>query len=415
MAPILVATAPAQQQQQQQQQQVEGVPRPFKRDWDPKWPISDIMTTDVPPMLPGRKINPVVVPVMSPAPVPVGGSLLQAPPSPELSAPGPSKIPGPSTAPKSSVTPTPPPIPRLNARGRKLLPDGPTKRRAQISSTPQNGAQSSISAPKQRAALRQAPASAPAPAPVPASAATPAPAAVQLIAQPAAAAVVNQKSKLKRENEKVRCTCSYCVEKHGPNGKMIAEKTWKEHKRADTTAREGTVQDPKCKKCQKQGYVCIRKETGPCQVCMRMSDVCSFTGDSQRKREVARRERQKEKEKKVANTVTGTPAGPATQHAKQKQGHGSSSQNGKDDGQVPDLPVGSGQQAEQSIFEDHVEDVGENGSHASRSSGLGLRSRTLSISPPPVVRKRSDEVEEDVGGDSGPRAKRRRIAVDKTD
>ncbi|KAJ0328826.1 hypothetical protein COL5a_004611 [Colletotrichum fioriniae] len=401
MAPILIATATATAPAQQQQQQVENKPRPFKRDWDPKWPISDIMTTDVPPMLPGRKINPVIVPVMSPAPVPVEGSLLQAPPSPELSAPGPSETPGPSTVPKSSVTPTPPPIPRLNARGRKLLPDGPTKRRAQTSSTPQNGAQSSISAPKQRAGL--------------VSAATPAPAAIQLIAQPAVVAVVSQKSKLKRENEKVRCTCSYCVEKHGPSGKMIAEKTWKEHKRADTTAKEGTVQDPKCKKCQKQGYVCIRKETGPCQVCMRMSDVCSFTGDSQRKREVARRERQKEKKKKVANTVTGTPADPATQHEKQKQGHVPSSQNGKDDGQVPDLPVGSGQQAEQSIFEDNVEDVGENGSHASRSSGLGLRSRTLSISPPPVVRKRSDEVDEDVGGDSGPRAKRRRIAVDKTD
>ncbi|KAK1546136.1 hypothetical protein CPAR01_00103 [Colletotrichum paranaense] len=246
MAPILVATVPA----QQQQQQVEGGPRRFERTWDPKCPIDDIMNTDMSPVLPKREFNPVIVPVMSPAPV--GGSLLQAPPSPQLSAPGPSRIPGLSTMPEPSVTHPPPAMPRLNARGRKLLPDGPIKRRTQDLSTSQSSTQSSISAPKQRAALVLAPAAAAAPAL--ASAAAPAPASTQITAQPAVVAVVNQKSKPKKENEKVRCTCSYCVEKHGPNGNMIAEKTWKEHKRADMTAKEGTVQDPKCRKCQKQTY-----------------------------------------------------------------------------------------------------------------------------------------------------------------
>ncbi|KAK1449030.1 hypothetical protein CMEL01_08345 [Colletotrichum melonis] len=406
MAPILVATVPA----QQQQQQVEGGPRRFERTWDPKCPIDDIMNTDMSPVLPTRKFNPVIVPVTSPAPV--GGSLLQAPPSPELSAPGPSKIPGPSTMPEPSVTHPPPAMPRLNARGRKLLPDGPIKRRTQHLSTPQSSVQSSISAPKQRAALVTAPAAAAAPAL--ASAATPAPASAQVTAQPAAVAVVNQNSKPKKENEKVRCTCSYCVEKHGPNGNMIAEKTWKEHKRADTTAKEGTVQDPKCRKCQKQTYVCIRNETGPCQVCMRMSDVCSFTGQSKRKRELDRRERLEVKVKKVANTVTDPPDHPATHQAGQKRGPESSFLDVKDDSQVPDLPVDFRQQAEPSIFKNKVEDIGESGSHASRSSGLGLRSRTLSISPPPVVRKRSDEVEENAGEDFGPWTKRRRIA-DQTD
>ncbi|KAK1456527.1 hypothetical protein CCUS01_09974 [Colletotrichum cuscutae] len=396
MAPILVATAPA----QQQQQQVEGGPRRFERTWDPKCPIDDIMNTDMSPVLPKREFNPVIVPVTSPAPI--GGSLLQAPPSPELSAPGPSKIPGPSTMPEPSVTHAPPAMPRLNARGRKLLPDGPTKRRTQDLSTPQSSAQSSISAPKQRAALVLAPA------------ATPAPASTHIIAQPAVVEVVNQKSKPKKENEKVRCTCSYCVEKHGPNGNIIAEKTWKEHKRADTTAKEGTMQDPKCGKCQKQGYVCIRKETGPCQVCMRMSDVCSITGESKRKRDLDRRKRLEVKVKKVANTVTDPPDDPATHQAGQKRGPESSFLDVKDDSQVPDLPVDFRQQAEPSIFKNKVEDIGESGSHASGSSGLVLRSRTLSISPPPVVRKRSDEVEENAGEDFGPRTKRRRIA-DQTD
>ncbi|KAK1707307.1 hypothetical protein BDP67DRAFT_569215 [Colletotrichum lupini] len=196
-------------------------------------------------------------------------------------------------------------------------------------------------------------------------------------------------------------------EKHGPNGNMIAEKTWKEHKRADTTAKEGTVQDPKCRKCQKQTYVCIRKETGPCQVCMRMSEVCSFTGQSKRNRELKRRERLEVKVKKVANTVTDPPDDPATHQAGQKRGPESSFLDVKDDSQVPDLPVDFRQQAEPSIFKNKVEDIGESGSHASGSSGLGLRSRTLSISPPPVVRKRSDEVEENAGEDFGPRTKRR--------
>ncbi|KAL0767167.1 hypothetical protein CaCOL14_010738 [Colletotrichum acutatum] len=302
-------------------------------------------------------------------------------------------------------------MPRLNARGRKLLPDGPTKGRAQHLSTPQSSAQSLISAPKQRAALVLAPAAAPAPA----SAATPAPAAAQVTAQPAVAAVVNQTSKTKKENEKVRCTCSYCVGKYGPNGKMLAEKTWKEHKRAEMTAREGTVQDPKCGKCENGGYVCVRKESGPCNICMRMSDVCSFTGQSNRKREVFRRRRMKVKLKKGATTVTDPPADPAIQQVKQKRGQEPSAQDGKVDDQLPDLPVSFGQQAGQPIVKDEVEGVGETGSHASGSSGLGLRSRTLSTSLPPVVRKRSDEVEEDAGEDSGPRAKRRRIAVNKTD
>ncbi|KAI3527956.1 hypothetical protein CABS01_16119 [Colletotrichum abscissum] len=402
MAPILVATAPA----QQQQQQAEGGPRRFERTWDPKCPIEDIMNTDMSPVLPKREFNPVIVPVTSPAPV--GGSLLQTPPSPELSTPETSKIPGPSTMPEPSVTHPPPAMPRLNARGRKLLPDGPIKRRTQDLSTPQSSAQSSISAPKQLAALVLAPAAAAAPAL--ASAATPAPASAQVTAQPAVVAVVNQKSKPKKENEKVRCTCSYCVEKYGPNGNMIAEKTWKEHKRADTTAKEGTVQDPKCEKCQKQEYVCIRKETGPCQVCMRMSDVCSFTGQSRRKRVLDRQV----KVKKMANTVTDPPDDPATHQAGQKRGPESSFLDVKDDSQVPDLPVDFRQQAEPSIFKNKVEDIGESGSHASGSSGLGLRSRTLSISPPPVVRKRSDEVEENAGEDFGPRTKRRRIA-DQTD
>ncbi|KAK1488927.1 hypothetical protein CTAM01_11408 [Colletotrichum tamarilloi] len=377
MAPILVATAPA----QQQKQQVEGGPRRFERTWEPKCPIEDIMNTDMSPVLPKREFNPVIVPVTSPAPV--GGSLLQAPPSPELSAPGPSKIPGPSTMPEPSVTHPPPAMPRLNARGRKLLPDGPIKRRTQDLSTPQSSAQSSISAPKQRAALVLVPAAAAAPAL--ASAATPAPASAQVTAQPAVVAVVNQKSKPKKENEKVRCTCSYCVERHGPNGNMIAEKTWKEHKRADTTAKEGTAQDPKCRKCQKQTY-------------------------SKRKRELKRRERLEVKVKKVANTVTDPPDDPATHQAGQKRGPESSFPDVKDDSQVPDLPVDFRQQAEPSIFKNKVEDIGESGSHASGSSGLGLRSRTLSISPPPVVRKRSDEVEENAGEDFGPRTKRRRIA-----
>ncbi|KAK1704528.1 uncharacterized protein BDZ83DRAFT_658246 [Colletotrichum acutatum] len=386
MAPILVATAPA--QQQQQQQQVEGGPRPFQRTWDQKCPISDIMTTDVSPMLAWRKINPVIVPVTSPAPAPVGGSLLQAPQSPDLSAPGPSKIPGPSTMPEPSGTKATPGWPNQEAcaafehasKQCTILDLGAETTcgfslGSSCSSSSSLGCDScSCGCPSHRTTSGRG---------------------------------SRQPDVEDEEGEREG--------KYGPNGKMLAEKTWKEHKRAETTAREGTVQDPKCGKCENGGYICVRKETGPCNICMRMSDVCSFTGQSNRKREVFRRGRMKVKSKKGATTVTDPPADPAIQQAKQKRGQEPSAQDGKDDDQLPDLPVSFGQQAGQPIVKDEVEGVGESGSHASGSSGLGLRSRTLSTSLPPVVRKRSDEVEEDAGEDSGPRAKRRRIAVNKTD
>ncbi|KAK1640024.1 hypothetical protein BDP81DRAFT_390791 [Colletotrichum phormii] len=388
MAPIQVATGSA-----QQQQQVRGAPGPIYTASFPAvgernqlCPISSILTTDVDPvqLMPiwslTYAVRPAVLPADAPvvapvvAPAPAAASPVQAPSIPEVAAPGPSSMPGPSS------TNTPPARPRKikNAAGRTLLPNARPKIHVQTTRAPQNGAQSSTSAPNRPAASASAPARA--------SVAAPAPAADQVPAQPAVVAA-NQGGK------------------HGVVGKLVAEKTFKEHRRAERVDRAGTQQNPKCGKCVAGGYECVRRTTGPCSVCMRMSDKCSFTGLSLRQREVNKRTRNA-----AAATTNASVVGPspATQQApQQQQGSESSSEDETHDDGLSDLFV-PGQQGEEFGADYENGDAGE--SNSVSSGTLEASSNTPGTSPPPAVRKRSAEVEED--GDEFPESRPKRLRTE---
>ncbi|KAK1675785.1 hypothetical protein BDP55DRAFT_150040 [Colletotrichum godetiae] len=407
MASIQVATSStigSAQQQQQQQQQVRGAPGPIYTASFPAsgernqlCPISSILTTDVDPvqLMPMWCLTDAVRPAVRPAdapvvaPAPAAASQVQAPSIPEVALPGPSSTNAPPASPRKIK----------NAAGRTLLPNARPKIHAQSSRTPLNGAQSLTSA------LNRPAASASASAPAPASVAALAPAADQVPAQPAVEAS-NQGGKQK---EKVRCRCTFCVRKRGPEGKMMADKTFKEHKRADDVDRTGTAQDPKCGKCHAGGYRCVRRTNGPCSVCMRMSDKCSFTGISLRQREVNKRTRNA-----AAATANASVVGPspATQQAPQQQQESeSSSEDETYDDELPDLFV-PGQQGEEFGVDRENENAG--GESNSVSSGtLEAGSNTPDAqppcpSPPPAVEKRPGEVEEDGGEFPESRPKRLR-------
>ncbi|KXH66596.1 hypothetical protein CSAL01_10989 [Colletotrichum salicis] len=409
MVPIQVATGSA-TGSAQQQQQVRGAPGPIYTASFPAvgernqlCPISSILTTDVDPvqLMPiwsltyavRPAVRPAVLPADAPvvAPAPAAASPVQAPSIPEVAAPGPSSMPGPSS------TNTTPARPRKikNAAGRTLLPNARPKIHVQSLRAPQNGAQSSTSAPNRPAASASGPAGA--------SVAAPAPAADQVPAQPAVMAA-NQGGKQK---EKVRCTCTFCGGKHGVVGKLVAEKTFKEHRRAERVDRAGTQQNPKCGKCVAGGYECVRRTTGPCSVCMRMSDKCSFMGLSLRQREVNKRTRDAAAAKTNASVVGPSPA---TQQAPQQQQESeSSSEDETHDGGVPNLFVPR-QQGEEFGADYENGDASESNSVSSgtlEASSNTPGTQPPGTSPPPAVGKSSGEVEED--GDEFPESRPKRL------
>ncbi|KAJ0158921.1 hypothetical protein CTA2_10632, partial [Colletotrichum tanaceti] len=101
-------------------------------------------------------------------------------------------------------------------------------------------------------------------------------------------------------------------------GKLVAQKTKKEHEHADRIERDGVRVDDeaKCQRCRASNLDCFREQEKSivCGNCVRHKERCSWNGQSNRKRNVTRRQKQaalaaqQEAETPVANGCGGVAA-----------------------------------------------------------------------------------------------------------
>ncbi|KAK2030408.1 hypothetical protein LX32DRAFT_323417 [Colletotrichum zoysiae] len=105
----------------------------------------------------------------------------------------------------------------------------------------------------------------------------------------------------RNQPEKVRCVCSFCTSDGGP-GNMVSKKTKHEHEHADVIDANGeeAFGDDICRGCRRKGNVrCVvwRENSKVCGHCVRIKEKCSLNGESERKREVLKRQKQAARER----------------------------------------------------------------------------------------------------------------------
>ncbi|KAK1959686.1 hypothetical protein LY78DRAFT_352975 [Colletotrichum sublineola] len=97
-----------------------------------------------------------------------------------------------------------------------------------------------------------------------------------------------------RPKEQVLCACSSCKRRGGQRGQRVSKSTKHEHEHADQINKggESVDEDGKCSRCKKNRLRCVRpSKSKVCGECTRVKEKCSWNGESERKREVEKRER----------------------------------------------------------------------------------------------------------------------------
>ncbi|KAK2013820.1 hypothetical protein LZ32DRAFT_690819 [Colletotrichum eremochloae] len=97
-----------------------------------------------------------------------------------------------------------------------------------------------------------------------------------------------------RPKEQVLCACSSCKRRGGQRGQLVSKSTKHEHEHADQINKggESVDEDGKCSRCKKNRLRCVRpSKSKVCGECTRVKEKCSWNGESERKREVEKRER----------------------------------------------------------------------------------------------------------------------------